>query len=258
MKNFKIITVALLVAIMLLVVSLPTNAAFDGVTVSVTSNVGNGTEVKAGDEIVYNVKMKNTSTNDYLAPTIIVVAPDQTKITDIQVDQDIEDDMKQVEEDQAVCAGLTLQSNSEVNFQITVKINEDATGEINFANVTEDDEEPYGLTLAILIASDVTDTEMENFTRVMDSLDDYNSIEEVQNALGDKFNFDIVKDDQSNPIKAQEEEPVEEETTEEQEEAEAEEESTKPSKLPKTGMEYNVCVLVAAILMLAVGIKLIK
>lgn len=255
MKNFKIITVALLVAIMLLVVALPTNAAFDGVTVSVTSNVGNGTEVKAGDEIVYNVKMKNTSTIDYLAPTIIVVAPDQTKITDIQVDQDIEDDMKQVEEDQAVCAGLTLQSNSEVNFQITVKINEDATGEINFANVTENDEEAYGLTLAILVASDVTDEEMDNFTRVMDNLDNYNSIEEVQNALGDKFNFDIVKDDQSNPIKAQEEEPVEE-TTEEQEEAE--EESTKPSKLPKTGMEYNVCVLVAAILMLAVGIKLIK
>ena len=271
MKNLRIITVAVLVAIMLLVVALPTNAAFDGVTVKVTSNVGNGTEVKAGDEIVYNVKMKNTSTNDYVAPTILVLAPDQTKIINVEVDQDIEDGMKQVEEDMAVCAGLLLQSNSEVNFKVTVKINEDATGEIKFANATEDDEEPYGLTLAILVASDVTDEEMDNFTNVMDNLGEYDSLEDVQNKLGNKFYFDIVKDDQSNPIKTQEtEEPVEETTEEQVEEAKEEsaqeetkteenkEESTKPSKLPKTGMEYNVCALIAGIVMLAVGIKLIK
>lgn len=269
MKNLKVIAVIAIVAIMLLVVALPTNAAFDGVTVKVTSNVGNGTEVKAGDEIVYNVKMKNTSSNDYVAPTVLVIAPDQTKITNIEVDQDVEDDMKQVEEDMAVCAGLLLQSNSEVNFKVTVKINEDATGEIQFANVTEDDEEPYGLTLAILVASDVTDEELNNFTTVMDNLDEYDSLEDVQNKLGNKFYFNIVKDDQSNPIKTQEteepaeepeieEEPKAEEVIEETKTEEKKEETTKPSKLPKTGAEYSVFAIISAIVMLAVGIKLTK
>ena len=261
MKNLKIVVAIVMIAIMLLVVALPTNAAFEGVTFTVTSNVGNGTEVNPGDEIIYTIKVKNTSSDDYIAPTIIAIAPEQAKITNVEVDQEIEDDMKQVEENMAVCAGALLLANSEITFKVTVKVNEDATGEIKFANVTDSDENPYGLTLAILVAADVTEDEMDNFSDVMNNLDNYDSVADVQSALGDKFYFDIVKDDQSNPIKEETEEVVEEAIEEAIEEATTEENNElgeKPSKLPKTGMEYNAVALVAGLLMLVVGIKLIK
>ena len=268
MKNLKAIAVIAIVAIMLLVVALPTNAAFDGVTITVTSNVGNTTEVNPGDEIIYTIKVKNASANDYIVPTILAYAPEQTEIVDIEIDKSSENDTKEVNKEYASYVGFTLPANSEVNFKLTIKISDNATGNIKFANVTENDEDAYGAVLAFLATVDVTGEELSNFVNVMDNLENYNYVEEVQTAIGDNIYFDIITQPQTNPIKVQEtveepvEEPTEEETTEEPvEEAKTEEkkeESTKPSKLPKTGAEYSVFAIISAIVMLAVGIKLTK
>ena len=255
MKNLRIIVAIAIVAIMLLVVALPTNAAFEGVTFTVTSNVGNGTEVNPGDEIVYTIKMKNNSGKDYYAPTIMVVAPEQTEITNIEIDQATVADSKLIDGEISVYVGAYLEADSELSFKVTVKVNEDATGEINFANVTDSDENPYGLTLAILVASNVTEDELDNFYDVMENIDDYDTLAAIQAALGNNFYFNIVKDDQSNPIK------VQEETEETAEEVVAEENKDelgeKPTKLPKTGMEYSIVTLVVGLMMLALGIKMV-
>ena len=213
MKNLRKLAVIAIVAIMLLAVALPTNAAFEGVTFTVTSNVGNGTEVNAGDEIVYTVKVKNTSENNYIAPSILAFAPAQTEIKDIEIDQANANDSKQVESTNASYTGMYLPANSEVNFKVTVKIKENATGEIKFANVSEEDEEADGVVIAILFTDDVTDAELDNFGNVMNNLENYDKVEDVQKALGSKFYFGIIKQDQSNPIKVQK--PAEEPTAEE-------------------------------------------
>lgn len=274
MKNLKAIAVIAIVAIMLLVVALPTNAAFDGVTITVTSNVGNTTEVNPGDEIIYTIKVKNASANDYIVPTILAYAPEQTEIVDIEIDKSSENDTKEVNKEYASYVGFTLPANSEVNFKLTIKISDNATGNIKFANVTENDEDAYGAVLAFLATVDVTGEELSNFVNAMDNLENYNSVEEVQTAIGDNIYFDIITQPQTNPIKVQEttEEPVEEPKTEEvtEEEPKTEEvveetkteekkeETTKPSKLPKTGAEYSVFAIISALVMLAVGIKLTK
>ena len=280
MKNLKTVVAIAIIAIMLLVVVLPTNAAFDGVTYTVTSNVGNGTEVKPGDEIVYTIKVKNASENNYIVPTIIAYAPKQTEIVDIEIDKASENDTKELEKEAASYVGFILPANSEVNFKLKVKIADNATGEIKFANVTEDDEEGYGAILTFLAKADVTDEELSNFANI--NLDNFNSVEEVQKAIGDNIYFNIITQPQSNPIKAEEkteepkteepkaeepkteepkaeepkaEEPVKEETKTEEKK---EESTNKPTKLPKTGIEYNVFAIIAGIIMLALGIKLVK
>ena len=266
MKKLRIITVAVLVAIMLLIVVLPTNAAFEGVTVKVTSNVGNGTEVNPGDEILYNINVRNNSEYDYLATIIALDAPEQTEIINIESDNPFEYDSKDFNNEEAWYDCIPFVANSEANIKVTVKVKEDATGEIKFAHLAENEissEDAKGALGLVVFSMDATEEDFNNFENL--ELDDSASIEEIREIMGENATVDVIKQAQTNPIKVEEtvEEPVEEETkaeepVEEVKTEEKKEETTKPSKLPKTGMEYNVCALIAGIVMLAVGIKLIK
>lgn len=261
MKVNKRIIVAMLLIFAMLIVGMATKsfaAIGDGVTATVTSNPANGAEVKVGDIITYTITIKNDSDRGYWMPTLMTQIPASTEFVSITTNDMIEDGAT-VEDGVVTCMGTALVAHSEQVYTLKVKVTQDATGEINYAHITEEEEDGTGAVLFLLFNS-ADPMEIQDVLDILDSEEFENAATraEAQALLGEKAYMDIVTQKQFHTIAKTEEQPVTptpEKPVEETAQPVVKEE--KPTVLPKTGMDINYVAISIAVLMIVAGTVII-
>ena len=262
-----------------------------GIISTITSSIQNGGEVKAGEEITYTIKLKNSSDYNFILPAISTSLPEGTTFVKAST-QNAYSNKNVFEEDGVlVFFSDTLYPNEERTFYITVKVKDDYKGEINYAFDDLENNQEYGLLMYCMhcpknkVDGSVIEDFFENKVNVKipffsnQPMGDFAVVEVIDNKQTHKV---ISMEEQENKAKeeeaeakkkaeeeaaakkkAEEEEKVknksEEDATEtknKEEEAKPVVKETKPIQLPKTGNEINIIAVFCGILMIMTGIGL--
>ena len=275
--NKRILLAIILVMAIILGMTTQVSAVGETVTTTVTATPQNGENVKPGDEITYTITLKNTSSDaGYVLPTLITQVPEGTEYvscTSSNLAPNEENPSVDPETGIILCMGNGIYPSSEIVFTLTVRVLETATGNINYANVTLNDQDTPGILMYMAFATG----NAQEINQAYENLDseafqNATTLEEAQAALGENVYISIVNQpqtltvsktggDTTNPeISEGTEQGTQEETKEQgttNTNKEPVVEGEKPTELPKTGRDYNTAIIVTATLMIVAGMVIV-
>ena len=209
-----------------------------GIISTITSSIQNGGEVKAGEEITYTIKLKNSSDYNFILPALSTSLPEGTTFVKA-ITQNAYSNNNVFEEDGIlVFFSDTLYPNEERTFYITVKVNDDYKGEINYAFDDLENKQEYGLLMYCMhcpknkVDGSVIEDFFENKVNVKipffsnQPMGDFAVVEVIDNKQTHKV---ISMEEQENKIKEEEAE-AKKKATEEAKKKAAEEEAKKKAE----------------------------
>ena len=207
------LTLVFIVTALLLNYNISYAALENGITATVTSNIPNGSEVKAGDKITYTIKINNNSKDVITYSVLMAEIPNGTEYVSASVSPNFKemgsdaDELEYISYNENVVS-LTpymLEINEEAVFTITVKVKEGWTGEINFANRTgNENDETDGIVayLDIPYNENITSEQIEN---VFDKIAESNSLKEAQDSIKGVGYIDAIIQKQTHKVLSKEE-----------------------------------------------------